>query len=147
MNRKSLGCVRERKRERVSEWALGPWLALFFFLSLSLTITLQLNACVCTCRHAYVYVCIMLTHSHMCHTVESPPNREIQWEREREMERANVQERARAALLSAPQKLSHSTHTTFKYNSASSSNCRRGPRRQSRINYKKIKENHQLNSI
>lgn len=78
----------EREGERVSEWALGPWLALFFFLSLSLTITLQLNACVCTCRHAYVYVCIMLTHSHMCHTVESPPNREIQWERDGESERA-----------------------------------------------------------
>lgn len=118
-------------------------------LSLSLTITLQPNAYVHASTHMYahihmyVYVCIMLTHSHMCHTVESPPNREIQ--RQREMERANVQERARAALLSAPQKLSHSTHTTFKYNSASSSNCRRGPQRQSRINYKKIRENHQLN--
>lgn len=80
----------EREGERVSEWALGPWLALFFFLSLSLTITLQLNACVCTCRHSHVckHMCVCVHNAdslaHVPHRWVSPQQRNTVRERWRE---------------------------------------------------------------
>lgn len=90
--------------------------------------------------HTLLSVCAYcwLTRAHVPHGwvcclvggAGAPPTK-----KERERERVNGPKRARAATMSGwasawPQKLSHSTHTTFKYNakasSASSSNCRRG---------------------